>query len=136
MRVIGVDPGEKRIGMAISDDTGMIANPFGIIHHTSLEGDAQAILKVVSDASAEMIVIGQSLDDDGYATPSGRRANRLAEEICNLSKIPVTMIDEYGSTNEAQEAAVEMGLSRKNRKGHRDAIAAVVILQRYLDQIR
>lgn len=136
MRVIGVDPGEKRIGVAISDVTGMIANPYGIIHHTSLKGDAEAILQVVSDASAEVIVIGQSLDEDGYATPSGRRAIRLAEEIRDLSSISVVLIDEYGTTNEAKDAAILMGLSKKNRKGHRDAIAAVIILQRYLDQIR
>lgn len=136
MRIVGVDPGEKRIGVAVSDATGMIANPIGTIHHTSRKGDAEAILKVVSDTSSDMIVLGQSLDDEGNVTSSGLRAFRLAEEIRSLSKIPVTLIDEYKSTNEAKEAAIEMGLSRKKRKGHRDAIAAVIILQRYLDQIR
>lgn len=134
MRVLGVDPGEKRIGLAISDETGMIANPVGVVIHTSRSKDADAILTHANQLNAGLIVIGQAFDDEGESTPSSRSAKRLAEEIRTKGQIPVDLIDEYGSTIEAQTTASEMGLKRKNRKGHRDSIAAVIILQRYLDQ--
>ena len=133
MRILGIDPGEKRIGLAISDDLGIAANPLGVILHTSRQADVESILKIASDSGVERIVIGQSLDDDGNLTPSARKAIRLADEIRLLTDIPVVMVDEYGSTNEAQSAAIEMGIPRGRRKGHRDAIAALIILQRYLD---
>jgi len=133
MRILGIDPGEKRIGLAISDDLGIAANPLGVIMHTTRRADAESILNIAKDSNVERIVIGQSLDDDGELTPSARKAIRLADEIRLLTEIPVVMIDEYGSTNEAQSAAIEMGVPRNRRKGHRDAIAALIILNRYLD---
>jgi len=135
MRILGVDPGEKRIGLAISDETGMIANPAGVLLHRSRSKDADAILTQAKELNAGLIIIGQALDDEGRPSLSSRSAERLAEEIRNQGGIPVEMVDEYGSTNEAKTTAIEMGLTRKNRKGHRDTIAAVIILQRYLDQI-
>ncbi len=135
MRILGIDPGEKRIGLAISDDLGIAANPLGVVMHSNRRADAESILKIAMDSNVERIVIGQSLDDDGNLTPSARKAIRLADEIRLLTEIPVMMIDEYGSTNEAQSAAIEMNIPRNRRKGHRDAIAALIILQRYLDSI-
>lgn len=134
MRVMGIDPGDKRIGLAISDETGLIANPAGIILHSSRQQDAEAILSRARELGAELLVVGQAFDEDGNQTPAARKAERFASELRLRGNLPVEMIDEYGSTNEAQAAAIEMGLTRKHRKGHRDTIAAVIILQRYLDQ--
>jgi putative Holliday junction resolvase len=133
MRILGIDPGEKRIGLAISDDLGIAANPLGVILHTNRQADVESILKIARDSGVERIVIGHSLDDEGNLTPSARKAIRLADEIRLLTDIPVIMVDEYGSTNEARSAAIEMGVPRGRRKGHRDSIAALIILQRYLD---
>jgi putative Holliday junction resolvase len=134
MRILGVDPGEKRIGLAISDETGMIANPVGVVIHSSRNKDADVILSQARELNAGLIIIGQALDEEGKPTASSRSAERLADEIRSRGEVPVEMVDEYGSTNEAQTTAFEMGLKRKNRRGHRDTIAAVIILQRYLDQ--
>jgi putative holliday junction resolvase len=134
MRVLGIDPGEKRIGLAISDDTGMIANPVGVMEHVSRSEDAARIVRLAQETGANEIVIGLALDQDGQPTFSGRKSTRLGEAISVLSGISVKYMDEYGTTNQAQQTAREMGVSRQKRSGHRDEIAAVIILQAYLDQ--
>ncbi len=134
MRIMGVDPGEKRIGLAVSDETGLIANPLGIVIHTSRRVDAQTIIARAESLSITKIVIGLSLDEEGNPSSSGRKAQRLGEEIRQISGMAIEYIDEYGTTNLAQSVAREMNLKKKDRKGHRDEVAAVIILQMYLDK--
>lgn len=133
MRVLGIDPGEKNIGVAISDLTGTIANPLTIVRHKSRAIDAAAIIHIAETKQAGRIVIGQSFDEDGKPTPQGRSAARLAEAIRALTHLPVELWDESDSTQVARAARLAMGVSRKQRKGHLDEIAAAVILQSYLD---
>ncbi len=132
-RVLGVDPGEKRIGLAVSDPSGTIANPYGVVQHVSRPVDAASIAQVAVELQVGLIVIGQSLDDNGEETIQSRRAGRLAEAIAQQTDIPVKMWDEFGSTREARAARIAMGVSRKRRAGHLDQLAATVILQSYLD---
>ncbi|NTU75372.1 MAG: Holliday junction resolvase RuvX [Anaerolineaceae bacterium] len=132
-RVLCIDPGEKRIGLAISDPTGVIANPLQVIRHTSRGEDAIKIVAVAQQQAAICIVVGQALGDDGEETASSRHAEKLADAIRSLTPIRVILWDESGSTNEAQDARREMGLRRKQRQGHQDQIAATIILQSYLD---
>ncbi len=73
MRILAVDPGEKRIGLAISDPTETIATPLSVIAHVARKLDAAAILQAARDNDAGLIVIGQSVDDDGQPTLAGRR---------------------------------------------------------------
>lgn len=136
MRIMGIDPGDRRIGIAISDETGMIANPVGVVEHISRHANAVEILRQAELLSAEKIIIGLAYDEDGTPSLSGRKSIRLGDEIKSISQIQVVYVDEYGSTNLAQQTAREMGIKRSARQGHRDEIAAVVILQTYLDQIR
>ncbi len=132
-RVLAVDPGTKNIGLAISDPTGTIANPVGVIKHVQREKDAARIVEIAEARQAGRIVVGQSLDEEGQPTLQGRQARHLAEAIRARTAIPVTLWDEYGSTKAARKAYVAMGVKRKERRGHLDAIAATVILQSYLD---
>src|SRR4030042_516594 len=81
MRILAIDPGEKRIGVAICDPTGTIASPLTVIKHVSRLIDAAAIADLAIQNQAGMIIIGKSLDDDGFPTPASRRADRLAEAI-------------------------------------------------------
>ena len=132
-RLLAVDPGEKNIGLAISDPSGTIANPLGILLHTARNLDAAAIAQVARENNVGRIVIGQALDDDGEAGPQARKSLRLAEAIRQQTDLPVVLWDESGSTFKAQTAIAAMGVSRKKRAGHLDQIAATVILQSYLD---
>ena len=133
MRILAVDHGEKRIGLAISDLTGTIANPLRIIEHVSRLIDAAQVADVVMQNQIEWIVIGQSFDEEGKPNLAGRRAARFAEVLKTQTQIPIVMWDESFSTQSARVARIEMGASRKKRAGHLDELAATVILQSYLD---
>jgi putative holliday junction resolvase len=71
MRILAVDPGEKNLGIAISDPTGTIANPLTVLKHVSRPLDAAAIARLAADNQAERIIVGQALDEDGQPTPRG-----------------------------------------------------------------
>ena len=81
----------------------------------------------------ELIVIGQSFDEEGKPNLAGRRAARFAEALKTQTQIPIVMWDESFSTQSARAARIEMGVSRKKRAGHLDELAATIILQSYLD---
>lgn len=132
-RVLAVDPGEKRLGIAISDPTQTIASSIGIILHESRNKDALAIYALAQENSAVLILIGQPLDWDGSLNHQSSKSIRLAEEIQTLGDIPVKLWDEFGSTQKAQDSRRQMSVSRKKRSGHLDQVAAAVILQTFLD---
>ena len=131
--MLAVDPGEKRLGVALSDPTGTIANPLMVLIHVARPVDAARIAQLAAEHGAGLIIVGQALDDEGEATPQSRRAGRLAEAIRQQTELPVTLWDESGSTQAARQARLAMGASRKKRGGHLDDLAAAYILQTYLD---
>lgn len=133
MRILAVDPGEKNIGLALSDPTGTIANPLVVIKHIARAEDAARITQLARDHEAGLIVVGQALDDEGEPTPESRKAARLAEAIRRYSGLPVQLWDESGSTQAARAARLAMGARRTKRRGHLDELAATYILQTYLD---
>jgi putative Holliday junction resolvase len=135
MRILAVDPGEKHLGIAISDPSGTIANPLTVLKHVSRPLDAAAIAQLAVENQAGRIVIGQSIDEDGLPTPEGRRAGRLAEAIQGQTDLPVVLWDESGSTQAARSARLALGASRRKRGGHLDDLAATYILQTYLDAL-
>jgi putative Holliday junction resolvase len=133
MRIMAVDPGEKRLGVALSDPTGMIANPLTVLKHVSRVIDAATIAQLAQEHEAGRIIIGQALDDENQPTPQSRQAGRLASAVRSQTSIPVELWDETGSTQAARAARLAMGASRRKRSGHLDDIAATYILQTYLD---
>ena len=136
MRIMGIDPGEKRLGIATSDPSGIIANLLMVLKSTSRAINAATIAQIALDKQAELIVVGQSLDEEGEPTAEGRRAQRLAEAIHQQTNIPVLLWDEGESTQMARSASIAMGISsrkRRSRGHHVDDLAATVILQSYLD---
>lgn len=133
MRILAIDPGDKNIGVAISDPTSTIANPLTIIKHISRSIDAATIAQLALDNEAKLIIVGQALDPDGKPTPQSRRSARLATAIKNQTNLPVELWDESGSTQAARQARIALGVSRDKRKGHLDDLAATYILQTYLD---
>ncbi len=137
MRILAVDPGEKRIGLALSDPTGTIANPLAVLNHVSRDIDAAQIASLASEHEAGRILVGVTSDDDGALTPQGRSAARLADAIRGQASVPVELWDESGSTQAARQASIALGVSahRRRRQGHShlDDLAATYILQTYLD---
>ena len=136
MRILAVDHGEKRIGLALSDETASIASPLRVIEHVSRAIDAAQVADLAAQNNTAVIVVGQSFDEDGNPNPAGRRAGRFAEELKNQTNIPIELWDESFSTQDARVARIQLGLSKKKRAGHHDALAAVVILQSYLESKR
>jgi putative Holliday junction resolvase len=136
MRILAVDHGEKRIGLALSDETATIASPLKVVEHVSRAIDAAQVADVASQNDVKLIVVGQSFDEEGNPNPAGRRAGRFADELKNQTNIPIELWDESFSTQDARSARIEIGVSRKKRAGHQDVFAAVVILQSYLEAKR
>jgi len=136
VRVLAIDHGEKRIGLALSDPTGTIANPFKVIDHVSRVMDAAQVANLAQDNDVALIVVGQSFDDEGKPNLAGRRAAKFAAALQQQTSIPIELWDESFSTQDARAARIELGVSRKNRGGHQDSLAAVVILQSYLESRR
>jgi putative Holliday junction resolvase len=126
MRVLAVDPGEKRIGLAISDPTGTISRPLDIIKHQSKNMDAERIIAIAQEHEVQLIVVGWPLNAEGEVGHSARKSMRLADVIREKCDTRVEMWDESGR--------ISMGVSRKNRSGHLDDVAASILLQDFLIQ--
>lgn len=136
MRILAVDPGSKNIGLALSDPTGTIANPLTIVKHVSRSEDAARIIQLAVEHQAELIIVGQALDDEGIPNFEGRKAARLAAALRAQTDLQVILWDESFSTLTAQSARRELGAPKRKRRGHIDDLAATVILQSYLDAHR
>lgn len=136
MRILCVDHGEKRIGLALSDPTATIASPLTVIAHVSRAVDAAQVAALAAEHEAVRVIVGQSFDEEGRPNAAGRSAARFAEALRLQTSIPVEMWDESLSTQDARSSRIELGVSRKKRAGHHDSLAAVVILQSYLEAKR
>ena len=132
-RILAIDPGEARIGLAISDPTQTIASPLMVLESQSMKVDAEAILQVAEDQGAVLIIVGQPLHWDGTESPQSERSKKLADSLMEIGSVPVGLADEYGTTRAARDARLKMNVSREKRSGHLDDIAATILLQNYLD---
>jgi putative Holliday junction resolvase len=132
MRVLGIDPGEARVGIAVSDPRGIVAVPVGTFARRG-DGDAAALADIARQEGVEAIVVGLPLRLDGTAGPQARRARRLGRALAAASGLPVVFWDERFSSREATRLMIEAGTSRRRRQTDQDATAAAIILQEYLD---
>lgn len=132
-RILAVDHGGKRIGLALSDETATIAAPLGVLKHISRLMDAARVAETAREKGAGRIIVGQSFDDEGNPNAAGRSAARFAEALREQSGLPVVLWDESLTTQDARATRLAMGGSRGKRSGHLDDIAAAVLLQSYLD---
>jgi len=133
MSILGIDHGEKRIGIALSDPSETIARPLTIVRHVSRVEDARYVLELAETHRARRIVVGQSLDEEGRPNLAGRRAGRFAEILRTMTARPIILWDESLSTHDAREFRTAAGVSRKRRASAIDASAAAVMLQSYLE---
>jgi putative Holliday junction resolvase len=137
MRLLGLDVGERRIGVAVSDPTGTIARPLHALERGSRDDDFSAIAAIVGEYQAVAVVVGQPLSLDGSVGPQARRVARYAEALAERLEVPVIPWDERFSTARADEILRETRREKAKRRarasGEIDAVAAAVILQGYLD---
>jgi len=133
---LGLDLGEKRIGVAISDPQGLTARPLTVIARESREKDLERIRQLAAQFGAALIVIGLPLNMDGTEGPGARLAKRFANRVRRARELEVKLWDERLTTFEADQQMLESGLSPERRKELRDAVAAAVILQDYLEAQR
>ncbi len=135
-RVVGIDLGSRRIGVAVSDGLGLTAQPRSTIGRHGGLRDLVAIAQVVKEVGADRIVLGLPLDPEGLESDAARRARAFGEKLAAHLGLPVDLIDESFSTTEAEEVLLAADVSRKRRKEVIDKMAAAVILQRWLDEQR
>ena len=133
MRVLAVDPGERHIGLAVSDATGTVARPLATLRHQARAVDAERIAAAAAEQGAELILIGYALDAEGRPGPQARHAEKLAAAVGDHTALPVRLYDESYSTQAAGEAMRAAGRRRRARQENAHAVAAAVILQSYLD---
>ena len=133
MKHLGIDHGNKRIGIAISDELGMFARPFMILEHVSRQEDALFISRLAHQHACGAIVVGLPLDSDGQIGPRARSVNRFIEALSTQTNIPVISWDESNSTIKTIQASLLRGEKAKKRREAMDDQAAAMILQDYLD---
>jgi putative holliday junction resolvase len=136
MRVVGLDLGEKTIGVAVSDELGMIAHPRRTLRRTGNKSDSFAVANLAAEEQAVRIVIGLPLTLEGSVGPAARRVLAFVDALRRVVKIPVETWDERFSTAAVERQLIEADVSRARRKEVIDQHAAAFILQGWLDAQR
>ena len=133
-RLMAVDYGERRIGLAVSDPMRMIATPAGfILRRAGKRPPIAEIVRRAADVEASGFVLGLPLDEQGEDSARATEVRRIGEELGKRTGLPVVFLDERFTTAAALRAVREMGGSTRGRKGDIDALAATVLLQHALD---
>jgi putative Holliday junction resolvase len=128
MRILGVDHGSKRIGLAISDETGTVALPVGYV-----TGGVNEVLRVAAERGAGKIVVGVPRRMDGTVSAQTESTQKFMGALKQATTLPVEGWDERLTTAQAERVLVEADVRRAERKEKRDQLAATILLQSYLD---
>jgi putative holliday junction resolvase len=134
MRILGLDVGTKRIGLAMSDELLLTAQGSLTIYRKSPEADIEEIKRIVKENAVQEVIVGLPLNMNGTQGPKAREAVDFAEKISKAVDVPVKTWDERLTTVQAERALLEADVSRAKRKKVIDKLAAQVILQSYLDR--
>jgi putative pre-16S rRNA nuclease len=133
MRILALDVGDRRIGLAISDATGMLATPLHIIENYEQVAACREIDAVARDKEAQKIIVGLPLSMSGEDSAQTAKTRIFADNLAAMVKVPVVFCDERLSTVTAANLHSEVKTRRGKVKQRLDAMAAAVILQSYLD---
>jgi putative Holliday junction resolvase len=134
MPIIALDLGEKRIGIAISTGEGTIAVPLKVLHRTSKEQDIQEIKRIIIENNVTAIVVGLPRRLDGTLQIQAEKVQRFIQLLQKNIDIPIDTWNEWLTTKEAERMLISADVSRQKRKQVVDKLAAVLILQGYLDK--
>jgi len=131
---VGLDPGERRVGVAVSDELHLIASPVSIVDLK--HGGWEKLDEIIERYDPELIVVGIPMSLSGREGPQARSARRFAAEIRERSGRETVFHDERLTSFMAEQSLIELGKNRRDRKQHLDAVAAALILQGFLDAKR
>lgn len=132
-RILALDPGAKRIGVAVSDPLGIVARSLKVVEKTRGHGWAAEVENLVAEYQVAEVVIGLPRNMDGSEGPAAAGARRMVEILSSRLSVPVVVWDERLSTVAAQRMFRETGVKMRRAKKHLDGVAAALILQGYLD---
>ena len=133
-RILGLDVGDKRIGVAVSDPTGMLVTPLITIHRKNMRTDVERLAALVTEQEAEMVVVGLPKNMDGTEGDQARKVRSLAKQLASATKLPIEFEDERLSTFSAIESLVERGVKTGHNRDLVDMEAAAIILRGFLDR--
>lgn len=133
MRVLGLDPGSKRVGVALSDELGMIAQPLEYIPAEPFEEFVVALLKLIAERGVDSIIVGMPRNMDGSYGPAAEKSKALVAKLRERTEVPIRTWDERLTTAQANRVLIAGNVSRKKRKEKVDKMAAAILLQSYLD---
>ena len=136
MRIMALDVGSRTIGIACSDALLMTAQGIETIRRTSLENDFNRLRELISEYEVHELVVGMPKNMNGTKGERAEKTEEFVEKMKTVIDLPVTFWDERLSTVMAERQLIAADVSRKNRKGVIDKMAAVVILQGYLDRLQ
>lgn len=136
MRVLGLDIGEKRIGVAVSDPTGTVATPLVVLDAKRALGDGRDLVRLAEEYEAELAVIGLPLSMDGTEGPQAAAVRAAGTRLARFLRLPVEYYDERLSSAEAKRSMTAAGVSDRDKRGSIDMVAAALFLQSYLDAHR
>ena len=134
-RILGLDVGDKTIGVAVSDPLGITAQGITTIRRESNKKDYEAIEELINQYNTKKIVVGLPKNMNNTIGPQGEKVIKFAEKIKNKFKIDIIYIDERMTTMSAERILIEGDVRRENRKKYIDKVAATYILQTYLDRM-
>ncbi len=134
MRILGIDLGEKRIGISISDELEITAQGLPTIPSTNEDGDLKSIKKIVDKYDVKKIILGLPKNMNGTLGKQAKKALSFADKLKGICQLPIELEDERLSTSKAEKLLIEADRSRKKRKKIVDKISAVIILQSFLDR--
>jgi len=133
MRVLGVDLGVKRIGLALSDSDGEFAFPAGTLASKGRERDIEALCELIDEREVGRVVIGLPRHMDGRKGPEAEAAEAFAARLAKRAGVPVDTLDERWTSREAERILASQGHDARRAKRHVDEVAASIILRTYLD---
>ncbi len=132
MRVLGLDLGERRVGVAVSDPQGRVATPLKVLD-ARIVSDPKPLKRLVEDYEVELVVVGLPLSLDGSEGPQAKRVRSMGTRLAQLIDIPFRYYDERLSSTEAKRVMAEANVSDRAKRGSVDMVAAAVFLQSFLD---
>jgi putative Holliday junction resolvase len=135
MKVLGLDIGEKRIGIAVSDELGYTAQGIKVLNRRDMDDDLGAINELIVAEKVSKIVVGLPKNMDGSLGDSAQKVLSFVSKMEESLSVPVILWDERWTTSEATRVLLQADLSRKKRRKVVDKVAAVLILQGYLDSL-
>jgi len=133
MRILGLDYGEKRIGVAVSDELGLTAQGLLVLERKNRRTDLATLRRLVEEYRVDKIVVGYPVRMDGTKGIQCEKVDRFARLLAEAFGLPVLLQDEFMTTKEAEEILRAAGTGRKKMKAAVDRLAAVLILKSYLD---